>query len=134
MSIAMVVLIGVMFATGTYLMLHRTLTRIVFGIAVLGNGVNLLILAGSGPSGNAPIIGSADDFTDALPQALILTAIVIGFALQAFVLALAWRGWTTDGNDIVEDDIEDRRIAAAKDSTSDPDLGDADLEKREVGP
>ena len=112
MSIAMVVLIGVLFGTGTYLMLHRTLTRIVFGIAMLGNGVNLLLLVAAGPSGDAPIIGSTDAFTDALPQALILTAIVIGFALQAFVLALAWRGWTIDGNDIVEDDIEDRRIAA----------------------
>ena len=44
----------------------------------------------------------------------MLTAIVIGFALQAFLLALAWRSWTLDGNDDVEDDIEDRRIAAER--------------------
>ena len=44
----------------------------------------------------------------------MLTAIVIGFALQAFLLALAWRSWTLDGNDDVEDDIEDRRLAAER--------------------
>ena len=44
----------------------------------------------------------------------MLTAIVIGFALQAFLLALAWRSWTLDGHDDVEDDIEDRRLAAER--------------------
>jgi multicomponent Na+:H+ antiporter subunit C len=98
-------------AVGTYLMLHRTLTRIVLGIGFLGNGVNLLIMVSGGPPGGMPIIGRAGPFTDPVPQALVLTAIVIGFALQAFLLALAWRSWTIDDNDEVEDDIEDRRVA-----------------------
>lgn len=112
MSLVLVGLIGVLFGTGTYLMLHRTLTRIVLGVALFGNGVNLLLLVAAGRSGEPPIIGRSGRLTDALPQALVLTAIVIGFALQAFLLALAWRGWTLDGNDVVEDDLEDRRIAA----------------------
>lgn len=114
MSLSLVVLIGVLFGTGTYLLLHRTLTRIVLGVAMLGNGVNVLILATGARSGGAPIIGRDGPFTDSVPQALVLTAIVIGFALTAFLLALAWRNWTIDGNDIVEDDLEDRRIARAE--------------------
>jgi len=110
-SLALVGLVGVLFGAGTYLMLHRTLTRIVLGVALLGNGVNLLILATGGPPAGTPIIGRDGPFSDPVPQALVLTAIVIGFALQAFLLALAWRSWTIDDNDEVEDDIEDRRLA-----------------------
>ena len=111
MSIALVVLVGVLFATGTFSMLHRSLTRIVVGVGLIGNGVNLmLIVAGSRP-GLPPIVGRLTGSTDPIPQALVLTAIVIGFALQSFLLALAWRSWTIDGSDDVEDDVEDRRIA-----------------------
>ncbi len=110
MSASMVVLIGVLFATGTYLLLHRTLTRIVLGIAMLGNGVNILIVTTGSRPGEPPIVGR-DGTTDSVPQALVLTAIVIGFAVVAFVLALAWRNWTISGDDAVEDDVEDRRIA-----------------------
>ena len=114
MSLSLVVLIAVLFGTGTYLLLHRTLTRIVLGVAMLGNGVNVLIIATGARSGEAPIVGREGPFTDSVPQALVLTAIVIGFALTAFLLALAWRNWTIDGNDTVEDDLEDRRIARAE--------------------
>lgn len=110
MSIPLIILVGVLFATGTYLMLHRTITRIILGVGVMGNGVNLLLLTSGGRPGTAPIIGEEGTFTDPVPQALVLTSIVIGFALQAFLLALAWRHWTLDGNDEVEDDISDRRL------------------------
>ncbi len=112
MSIALVVLVGVLFATGVYSMLHRSLTRIVLGVGLLGNGVNLLLIVAGSRPGGVPLVGQLEGATDAIPQALVLTAIVIGFALQAFLLALAWRSWTLDGNDEVEDDIEDRRLAA----------------------
>jgi multicomponent Na+:H+ antiporter subunit C len=112
-SLSLALLVGVLFGTGTYLLLHRTLTRMVLGVAVLANGVNVLILAASARGGNPPIVGSDEVITDPLPQALVLTAIVIGFALIAFMLALAWRNWTIDDNDNVEDDLEDRRIARA---------------------
>jgi multicomponent Na+:H+ antiporter subunit C len=111
MTISSAVLIGVLFATATYLLLHRTLTRIVLGIVMLGNAINLLLLSAGGDAGEPPIIGRAGPLADPLPQALVLTAIVIGFALVAFLLALAWRSWTISGDDEVEDDIEDRRVA-----------------------
>lgn len=114
MSLALVALVGVLFATGTYSMLHRSLTRIIVGVGLLGNGVNLLLIVAGSRPGVPPIVGELTGSTDPIPQALVLTAIVIGFALQAFLLALAWRSWTLDGSDEVEDDIEDRRIAEAR--------------------
>lgn len=114
MSAALIILIGVLFASGTFLILQRSLTRIILGVGMLANGVNILILGIGSRSGEAPIIGREDEFTDPVPQALVLTAIVIGFGITAFLLALAWRGWTIDGNDAVEDDDEDKRIVTAK--------------------
>jgi multicomponent Na+:H+ antiporter subunit C len=114
MSAALIVLVGVLFASGTFLVLQRSLTRIILGIGMLANGVNVLILAIGARSGEAPIIGRDGEFTDPVPQALVLTAIVIGFGITAFLLALAWRGWTIDGNDVVEDDDEDKRVTSAK--------------------
>ncbi|WCO67277.1 Na(+)/H(+) antiporter subunit C [Iamia majanohamensis] len=111
MSIPMAALIGVLFAAGTYLMMHRTMTRIILGFAVLANAVNLLIITAGGPPGSPPVLGEDGVLADPVPQALVLTAIVIGFGIQAFLLALAWRNWTLDGNDEVEDDIADRRLA-----------------------
>lgn len=112
MSFEQALLIGVLSGTGTYLVLHRTLTRIILGLGLLGNAVNLLILtSGDGP-GVAPIIGRDGEFTDPVPQALVLTAIVIGFGVISFLLAMAYRAWTIDGHDEVEDDITDRRVAS----------------------
>jgi|LakMenEpi03Aug12_release.lakeMendotaPanAssembly.Ray.scaffolds.fasta_scaffold256752_2 multicomponent Na+:H+ antiporter subunit C len=114
MSAALIVLMGVLFASGTFLILQRSLTRIILGVGMLANGVNIVILGIGGRSGEAPIIGREGEFTDPVPQALILTAIVIGFGITAFLLALAWRGWTIDGNDDVEDDDEDQRVTSTK--------------------
>ncbi len=111
MSAALVLLVAVLFSAGTYLLLHRSLTRIVLGVGLLGNGVNVLIVTAGSRPGAAPIIGRDGTPTDSVPQALVLTAIVIGFALVSFLVALAWRNWTIDGNDSVEDDVEDRRVA-----------------------
>ena len=113
MSLVLSILTGLLFASGLYLMTHRSLTRIVLGVGLLGNGVNLLLLITGGPPGEAPILGRKGELADSVPQALILTSIVIGFALVSFMLALAWRSWTIDGSDDVEDDVEDRRVARA---------------------
>lgn len=110
MSLAYAVLVGILFASGSYLLMNRTLTRIILGVAMIANGINVVIVAVSSRPGAAPIIGE-EGSTDPMPQALVLTAIVIGFALIAFMLALAWRNWTIEGNDRVEDDVEDRRVA-----------------------
>ena len=113
MSIVLSALTGLLFAVGLYMMTHRSLTRIILGVGLLGNGVNLLLLVTGGPPGEAPILGGSGKLADSVPQALILTSIVIGFALVSFMLALAWRSWTIDGTDDVEDDVEDRRVSRA---------------------
>lgn len=120
MSPSLLVLIGVLFAVGTYLLMERSLTRVALGVGVLGNAVNVLIVATGSQPNEAPIIGRSGELTDPLPQALVLTAIVIGFALLSFVLALAWRNWTITGNDEVEDDLEDRLIARRSEQRSKP--------------
>jgi multicomponent Na+:H+ antiporter subunit C len=111
----MAALIGVLGAVGVYLMLHRSATRIILGIAMLGNAINLLIVAVGGDPGTAPIVGRDGTPSDPVPQALVLTAIVIGFGIVSILLAIAYRSWTIDGNDEVEDDIHDRQVAAARD-------------------
>jgi multicomponent Na+:H+ antiporter subunit C len=111
MSAVMMLVIGVLFAVGSYLLMERSLTRIALGVGVIGNGINLLIIATGSRSGEAPILGRDGELADPLPQALVLTAIVIGFGLLSFLLALAWRNWTISENDEVEDDLEDRMVA-----------------------
>lgn len=120
MSVANAALVGLLAAVATALLLHRTLTRVILGFGMLANAVNLLTLTAGSPAGDPPIIGAGDRPTDPVPQALVLTAIVIGLGTIAFLLAIAYRSWTIDGNDEVEDDIEDRRVAATE--LADPDL------------
>ena len=102
---------GALYAVGTYLLLQRTLSRIVIGLVLLGHGANLLLLLAGGAPGSAPLVGGRPPLSDPLPQALALTAIVITFAVTAFLLALVYRSWQLSGHDEVEDDLEDRRIA-----------------------
>lgn len=118
MSVVLAVLVGVLAACGTALMLQHTLTRVVLGFGLLANAANLLVLVASGPPAEPPIIGREGPFADPVPQALVLTSIVISLAVVTFLLAVAYRSWTIDGNDQVEDDIEDRRLAAARESPS----------------
>jgi multicomponent Na+:H+ antiporter subunit C len=123
MSIWAFALIAVLFAVGAYLLMERSLTRVALGVGVIGNGVNVLIIASGSDSGEAPIIGRQGELTDPLPQALVLTAIVIGFALLTFLMTLAWRNWTITGNDEVEDDVEDLIVARRAEQTAK--LGDS---------
>jgi len=105
--------VGVLFAMGTYLVMQRSLTRVIIGLVLLGHGANLLLLLAGGPPGNPPLIGEDGPLADPLPQAMALTAIVITFGIIAFLLALAYRSWVLTGDDRVENDVEDRRIARA---------------------
>jgi multicomponent Na+:H+ antiporter subunit C len=118
-SLALIAVVAVLIGAGVYLMLERTLSRIVIGAALITHGVNVLILISGGRAGEAPLIGESrpDEMSDPLPQAMILTAIVISLGLTAFMLALAYRSWQLNGHDEVQDDLEDRRIArrAARD-------------------
>ncbi|MBB5112265.1 Na(+)/H(+) antiporter subunit C [Micromonospora echinospora] len=116
-TMVLVLAVGVLVAAGVTLLLERSLTRILLGIIMLGNGVNLLILLG-GRSGAAPIVDSTSkgEMSDALPQAMVLTAVVITFGLTAFLLAVAYRSWFTSGDDEVQDDLEDRQIVRLAES------------------
>jgi multicomponent Na+:H+ antiporter subunit C len=80
---------------------------------MLGHGANLMLLQSGGDRGEPAFVGSADEgtFTDPLPQAMMLTAIVITFGLTVFLLALAFRSWMVSHDDAVEDDVEDRLIS-----------------------
>lgn len=114
MTVLLAATAATLFAVGTYLVLQRKLSRIIIGLGLLTHGANLLLI-GSGRRGDPPIIGSgpATTFSDPLPQALALTAIVITFAVTALLLALAYRSWMLTHDDEVEDDIGDRDVARA---------------------
>ena len=116
MSTAMIFAVAGLVATGTFLITSRSLSRIILGFALLGHAAVLALLASGGRAGSPPIVdGKAPaDTVDPLPQALSLTAIVISFGLTLFVLALAYRQQVLTGDDLVEDDVEDRRIATAE--------------------
>ncbi|CAN5297244.1 Na+/H+ antiporter subunit C [soil metagenome] len=98
MESVLVVVVGALFASGTYLLLRPNLLRLIIGLMLLGNAVNLLIFtAGRLTPGLPPIVPPGADaplhaVANPLPQALILTAIVISLGLVAFALALLHRG------------------------------------------
>ena len=113
-NLTLLVVMGVLYAVGVYLLLERSLTRVLLGLMLLTNGTNLLILHAGGAAGSAPLYeGSiaAEDYSDPLPQALILTAIVISLAVTAFLLGMIYRSWVLGRRDEIQDDVEDRRVA-----------------------
>ena len=120
-TIVLPVMIGGLYAAGVYLLLDRSLTRVLLGFVLLGNATNLLLLSSGGPAGLAPILGYSDpeQINDPLPQALILTAIVITFGVSAFVLAMIHRSWRLARNEAVGTDEEDRRVAARRATDAD---------------
>ena len=128
-NIVLVVTIGVLFAAGVYLLLERSLSRVLISVILIGNGANLLFLVAGGAAGRPPIVGATPEgqMSDPLPQAMVLTAIVITLGMTAFLLALAYRSWQLHRHDEVQDDVEDRRIArlAARDERA---VTDADTE------
>jgi len=124
-NLVYVLTVGALFAAGVTLLLERSLTRIVMGVVLLGNGANLLILMG-GRVGGPPIVGTTPeaDMSDPLPQAMVLTAIVITLGMTAFLLALAYRSWHLVGHDEVQDDVEDRRIMMLADRDEGPGIAE----------
>ncbi|WNG88281.1 Na(+)/H(+) antiporter subunit C [Mycobacterium sp. ITM-2016-00317] len=109
------ILIGVLSSAGVYLLLERNLTRMLLGLLLISNAINLLILNAGGPSGNPPVRGrtSGNDTTtaDPLAQGMILTAIVITMGVAAFVLALTYRSYRINTIEEVSNDPEDTRVS-----------------------
>ncbi|MCK6066284.1 MULTISPECIES: Na(+)/H(+) antiporter subunit C [Microbacterium] len=130
-SLVLIVIMAVLFAGGVYAMLERSLTRVLIGFLLLGNAANLLLLIVMGDPGAAPFYGASDDadaVSDPLPQALTLTAIVITFAVSAFLLALIYRSWQLGQADTVQDDAED---VAIRERPSDEDAMDVEVEEED---
>jgi multicomponent Na+:H+ antiporter subunit C len=130
-NVSLILVTAAMVGCGVYLLLERSLTRVLVGLILLSNGVNVAILASGGPAGRAPIVGlgGSGRFSDPLPQALILTAIVITLGTTAFLLAMAYRSWQLTGHDDVQDDVEDaaiRRLARADEASDSYDLTQED--------
>lgn len=95
MEIVMAFVCGFLFMAAIYLILSRSLLRIIIGTGLLSHGVHLTLLTMGGLSGEAPpvLADGVTNFADPLPQALILTAIVIAFGVTAFFLVLAYRAY-----------------------------------------
>jgi multicomponent K+:H+ antiporter subunit C len=103
MEILVAIAIGWLFACGVFLLLRARTFAVVLGLTLLSYGVNLFLFASGRLMTNAPpIIGNGAAYTDPLPQALILTAIVIGFGMTAYTLALALRAMAESGSDHVD--------------------------------
>ena len=114
LNLTLLLVMGVLYAVGVYMLLERSLTRVLLGIMLIGNGINLLILTTGGRRGAAPLFQAqlpAEEYSDPLPQALILTAIVITFAVTAFLLAMIYRSWTLTSADVLADDTEDVKVS-----------------------
>lgn len=110
MALETALLVGVMFTVATYLILQRSFVRILFGFLILTNAANLFVLSMSGrPNGkSAPVVlEKGVPMVDPLPQALILTAIVIGFGVAAYLVFLLYRLFldrrTTNATELYEE-------------------------------
>lgn len=119
MEIILSITVGLLVAIGIWMMLDRGLLRVVLGVVVLGNGVNLAVFTAGRVDGRAAAFvteaGAPALAANPLPQALVLTAIVIGFALFVFALAVLKRSWELHGN------VETDRITAVAEEAA-PDL------------
>jgi multicomponent K+:H+ antiporter subunit C len=103
MEILLAIMIAVLTSCGIYLILRVRTFPVVVGLTLLSYAVNLFLFSMGKLTLDAPaVIGAGIESTDPLPQALVLTAIVIGFAMTAFLMALALRAWGEFGNDHVD--------------------------------
>jgi len=108
MEILYIILIGLLYSLGFYMILRRSFVKVIIGIAILGHAANLMIfvvgkmtksVAAFAPSDGTTLV---EPFADPVPQALILTAIVIGFGVQAFALVLFRKAYQSTGSDDIQ--------------------------------
>ncbi|MDL9936990.1 Na(+)/H(+) antiporter subunit C [Gordonia sp. ABSL1-1] len=129
-NLLLLVVMGVLAACGAYLLMERSLVRMLLGLLLCGNALNLLIIVVSGGMGNPPIMGRSPDArsndADPLAQGMVLTAIVITMGVAAFVLSLVYRLFVINrDDDDVEDDTEDVKILSGSlDTAPDRDRSD----------
>lgn len=113
MGLILSILIGILYTAGVYLLLRRSIVKMILGIIFIGNATNLVIFVSGGLKKSSPAFIEAGNLiasgevTDPLPQALILTAIVIGFGITAFALALMYRFYKITGTEDFDQMSED---------------------------
>lgn len=134
-NLGLLLVAGVLGATGVYLLMERSLVRMLLGLLLVGNGINLLIVSLAGSPGDPPVRGAeslgATTEADPLAQAMVLTAIVITMGVAAFVLALTYRLFQINRqDDDLEDDSEDVKLLKGslkdfgdRDRSDDPETG-----------
>lgn len=105
MEIVLAFVIGALYAAGIYMLLRRSLVKLLIGLGLLSHAANLLVFTAAGLSRGGPPMIALDGslprlpFADPLPQALVLTAIVISFGVTAFAVTLAYRVYHAAGTD-----------------------------------
>ena len=115
-NLVLAITIGALFAAGVYLMLSRNLIRVILGFLLAGHSINLLLLT-TEVGGVPPIVGEADageQMADPIPQALILTSIVISLAVSTFLFAMAYRNYRNTRDPEIEDELEPDEFADAE--------------------
>ena len=108
MEVILVIIIGILYASGLYMILRRSFVKVIIGLIFLGHAANLLIFTVGRITKGVPAFISvegtlAENAADPLPQALILTSIVIGFGVQAFAIVLFKRAYQTTGTDDLDE-------------------------------
>lgn len=108
MELVLAIVIGGLFAAGLYMMMRRSIVKLIIGLMLLSHSVNLMIFTAGGVTrAEPPLVPEGlqqplEPVADPLPQALILTAIVISFAVLAFALVLFHRVYQTNGTDDID--------------------------------
>lgn len=115
MEVLLAVVVGVLYAAGFYMIMRHSIFKLILGLGLLGHAANLLIFSiGRVTRGVPPVMLHGQDvltppYADPLPQAFILTAIVIGFGVQAFATVLVKRAYQTVGTDNFDEMISTDR-------------------------
>jgi multicomponent Na+:H+ antiporter subunit C len=107
MEIVLAILVGVLYTAGVYMMLRRSILKFIIGLIFFSNATNLLVFISAGIIAGQPAFvagktSTADHLSDPLPQALVLTAIVIGFGIIVYTLALKYKFFKSTGTDDVD--------------------------------
>jgi multicomponent Na+:H+ antiporter subunit C len=109
METVLAVVVGALYAAGLYLMMQRSAAKLIIGLALMSHAANLLIFTAGGlVRAGVPVIpeqmtAPTEPIADPLPQALILTAIVINFGVTAFAIVLIYRTWQTVGTEDLDE-------------------------------
>src|SRR4028118_1769920 len=135
MTVYAALVVAVVFASGTFLLLQRDLTRVVVGIVLVSNSAVLFIVSAGLTSGAAPILPlEGEGASDPLVQAMALTALIIGFGVAALLLAMVYRLYTTHGTvDLEEIAAAEIREAESLEQTDDPEREEVPATGRDPG-